>query len=485
MRVPFKVLVAQAALALQVAAVAVAQTSEVVAGSSRTTLFVSPPPPTAAPPQARLQERQFLCHLLGTCRTTAAEEDAPANPKAAATSSASSTTKSISSTSTSTSTSTTSSTVFSTSSSSSSVTSTSSSSTSSSVSSSTTSSSVSSTSSTESSTSTTPSSTSSSSSSATSLSQSVVTVTSIVTGSDGKQSTSVSASSTAVGVPVQNNSSGGGLSGKTWGIIGGVVGGVAALLVGLFVIWRLAKRRSSNRAMDEIAWPELQNDATGGGFSVLNPPGTRQTGGAGFEMEKDREGGGGDYYDDDDEEGEIRNGGWAAAGGAVSPRLGYDPRSSAQYYGSEGGQYGYMPDYGGQPASRNYYDPYHHQEAPLPPLPPPSATLSGRSSPGLVVTSPTTTGGPLTSPQPAQTLPYPGSPIRSSEVADSAYPPRSSRIYSSGAGAGAEDAYGGYAGMSTDDVPLTASAQYPAGAGAGIPYHPGASSPSPLYSPGR
>ncbi|TKA53972.1 hypothetical protein B0A53_03251 [Rhodotorula sp. CCFEE 5036] len=296
-------------------------------------------------------------------------------------------------------------------------------------------------------------------------------------------STSVSASSTAVGVPVQNNSSGGGLSGKTWGIIGGVVGGVAALLVGLFVIWRLAKRRSSNRAMDEIAWPELQNDATGGGFSVLNPPGTRQTGGAGFEMEKDREGGGGDYYDDDDEEGEIRNGGWAAAGGAVSPRLGYDPRSSAQYYGSEGGQYGYMPDYGGQPASRNYYDPYHHQEAPLPPLPPPSATLSGRSSPGLVVTSPTTTGGPLTSPQPGQNLPYPGSPIRSSEVVDSAYPPRSSRIYSSGVGA--EDAYGGYAGMSTDDVPLTASAQYPAGAGAGIPYHPGASSPSPLYSPGR
>lgn len=124
-------------------------------------------------------------------------------------------------------------------------------------------------------------------------------------------------------------------------------------MVGLFVIWRLAKRRSSNRAMDEIAWPELQNDATGGGFSVLNPPGTRQTGGAGFEMEKDREGGGGDYYDDDDEEGEIRNGGWAAAGGAVSPRLGYDPRSSAQYYGSESGQYGYMPDYG-QPASRNY-----------------------------------------------------------------------------------------------------------------------------------
>lgn len=99
------------------------------------------------------------------------------------------------------------------------------------------------------------------------------------------------------------------------------------------------------------------------------------------------------------------------------------------------------------------------------------------------MTSPTTTGGPLTSPQPGQNLPYPGSPIRSSEVVDSAYPPRSSRIYSSGVGA--EDAYGGYAGMSTDDVPLTASAQYPAGAGAGIPYHPGASSPSPLYSPGR
>jgi hypothetical protein len=57
-----------------------------------------------------------------------------------------------------------------------------------------------------------------------------VTVTSIVTGSDGKQSTSVSASSTAVGVPVQNNSSGGGLSGKTWGIIGGVVGVSASVL---------------------------------------------------------------------------------------------------------------------------------------------------------------------------------------------------------------------------------------------------------------
>ena len=98
-----------------------------------------------------------------------------------------------------------------------------------------------------------------------------------------------------------------------------------------------------------------------------------------------------------------------------------------------------------------------------------------------MVTGPTT--GPSTSPQPGQNLPYPGSPIRSSEMVDSAYPPRSSRIYSSGAGA--EDTYGGYAGMSTDDVPLTASAQYPAGAGAGIPYHPGAASPSPLYSPGR
>lgn len=125
-------------------------------------------------------------------------------------------------------------------------------------------------------------------------------------------------------------------------------------------------------------------------------------------------------------------------------------------------------------------DPYHHEEAPLPPLPPPSATLSGRSSPALVVTGPT---GPSTSPQPGQNLPYPGSPVRSSEMVDSAYPPRSSRICSSGVAA--EDAYGSYAGMSTDDVPLTASAQYPAGAGAGIPYYPGASSPSPLYSPGR
>lgn len=108
--------------------------------------------------------------------------------------------------------------------------------------------------------------------------------------------------------------------------------------------------------MDEIAWPELENDATGGGFSVLNPPGTRKTGGAGFEMEKDRDGSGagGDYYDDDDDDetGEIRNGGWAAGAGAVSPRLGYDPRSSEQFYGSEGGQYGYTPAYG--PSSRNY-----------------------------------------------------------------------------------------------------------------------------------
>ncbi|GAA5988923.1 hypothetical protein JCM10908_006232 [Rhodotorula pacifica] len=429
--------------------------------------------PTTAP-TPRLQERQFLCHLFGNCRTTTVTEDGPANPKATADSSATSESSAESTSSaSSTSTTITSSSTTTISSSSSSVSSapstTSSPSSTSSASSSASSSSVSS------STSTSSSSSVSSSSSSTSLSQSVVTVTSIVTGSDGSQSTSLSASSTAVAVPVQNSANSSGLSGKTWGIIGGVVGGVAALLIGLFVIWRCTKRRSSKRAMDDLSWPELQNDATGGAFSVLNPPGTRNTGGAGFEMEKDRAGGEGDYYDDEDDDrdhgaGEYRGGGYAGAGGAVSPRLAYDPRSSAQYYGSEGGQYGYMPDYG--QLSRNYYDPYH-QEAPLPPLPPTAAAYSDRHSPGL----------PAGAGPPSPALPYPGSPIRSSEmVVDSAYPPRSSRLYSAG---GAEDPYGGYAGMSTDDVPLTAAAQRPAGAGAGagIPYH-GSSGASP-YGPAR
>ncbi|GAA5865551.1 hypothetical protein JCM3774_002048 [Rhodotorula dairenensis] len=478
MRASSTVLIGHALVAIQVAAVA--QTDGV--NSPRTTLSKPRTPllaPTAAPTRASLQERQWLCHLFGNCRTTSAvEDDQPAqNPKATANVPATSTSVAVSITSTTTSTTprSTSTTTSSSSSTTSTTMSSSVMSSSSSSTSSTTTTSSSTTSSTESSSTTTSFATSSSpTSSATSL----VTVTSIMTGSDGSQSTSVSASSTAVAVPVQKNSSGGGLSGKTWGIIGGVIGGVAALLVGLFVIWRLMKRRSSNRAMDEIAWPELENDATGGGFSVLNPPGTRKTGGAGFEMEKDRDGSaaGGDYYDDDDDDaGEIRNGGWAAGAGAASPRLGYDPRSSEQFYSSGGGQYGYAPDYG--QSSRNYYDLYH-QEAPLPPLPP-TGTLSGRNSPGLAAPS---------SPQPGLGLPYPGSPIHSSEMVDSAYPPRSSRIHSSSAGLAGpelEDPYGGYAGMSTDDVPLTAAAQHPAGSG--IPYvgGGGGSAGGGLYSPAR
>ncbi|POY76420.1 hypothetical protein BMF94_0618 [Rhodotorula taiwanensis] len=308
-----------------------------------------------------------------------------------------------------------------------------------------------------------------SSSASSSLSQSIVTITSIVTNSDGSSSTITSASSSAVAVPVQNDSKNGSLSGKTWGIIGGIVGGVAALILGIFVFWKVAKRCSNNRAMDQIAWPELQNDASGGAFSTLNPQGTRRTGGAGFEMGKDHRGDG-QYYDDEEEEdhaGEIRRGGWASPR-AMSPRLAYDPRMSGQFYGLGGdGQYGYGNEYG-QPtpmAHGNYY-PYR-QEAPLPPLPPGATAGSARPTlPHLPLGS-----DPSSARHPGGPLPFPGSPVHSFEMAhEPTYPPRSGRPYSGSA----EDAYGGYAaGISTDDVPLTATAQPPAGgggAGPNIPY---------------
>lgn len=111
-------------------------------------------------------------------------------------------------------------------------------------------------------------------------------------------------------------------------------------------------------------------------------------------------------------------------------------------------------------------DPYR-QEAPLPPLPPGPAAGSARPTlPHLPLGS-----DPSSARHPGGPLPFPGSPVHSFEMAhEPTYPPRSGRPYSGSA----EDAYGGYAaGISTDDVPLTATAQPPAGgggAGPNIPY---------------
>ncbi|GAA5921152.1 hypothetical protein JCM1841_001174, partial [Sporobolomyces salmonicolor] len=118
----------------------------------------------------------------------------------------------------------------------------------------------------------------------------IVTITSILTNADGSHSTVLSASSSAV--PASSGDSSG-VSGKTWGIIGGVVGGVAVVIGALLLVWRCTQRRFSDldHNIDEIKWPELQPDGqtVSTGLSTLNPQGTRRTGGAGFEMEKDRE----------------------------------------------------------------------------------------------------------------------------------------------------------------------------------------------------
>ncbi|GAA5887966.1 hypothetical protein JCM5296_001515 [Sporobolomyces johnsonii] len=185
----------------------------------------------------------------------------------------------------------------------------------------------------------------------------IVTITSILTNADGSQSTLISASSSAV--PASSGDSSG-LSGKTWGIIGGVVGGVVVVIGALLLVWRCTQRRFSDldHNIDEIKWPELQPDGqtVSTGLSTLNPQGTRRTGGAGFEMEKDR---------DDGSE-------W----GDESPRLGgmrgqnasFEQPYEQPYEAMYGGQAGV----GGQQQQQrgSYYDPYlGPTAAPYPPPP--------------------------------------------------------------------------------------------------------------------
>lgn len=75
----------------------------------------------------------------------------------------------------------------------------------------------------------------------------------------------------------------------------------------LVIVWRCTQRRFDNldNDHDEIKWPELQPDGqtVSTGLTTLNPSATRRTGGAGFEMEKDREEGedGGDEWGDDED----------------------------------------------------------------------------------------------------------------------------------------------------------------------------------------
>ncbi|GAA5946272.1 hypothetical protein JCM3765_000179 [Sporobolomyces pararoseus] len=185
-------------------------------------------------------------------------------------------------------------------------------------------------------------------------SQIIVTITSIITNADGSHSTMVSQSASAVAV--KQNDGGSGPSGKTWGIIGGVVGGVAILIGAILILWRCTQRRFDNLDgnMDEIKWPELQQDGlVSAGLSTLNPAATRRTGRAGIEMEKD----------DGSEWGED------------SPRLGSRPDANDSQYFDQ------VP-YAGHGSQRGSYydDPYLAQGAtPYPPPPsigyrPPSAS---------------------------------------------------------------------------------------------------------------
>ncbi|GAA5847221.1 hypothetical protein JCM9279_006141 [Rhodotorula babjevae] len=364
-----------------------------------------PRPPSAAP--ARLEARQFLCGIFGTCDTTttdaaaasaaqqtsAADSAVPAASSATATSAAVDAPVATSATATdavsvpqvgATSSSTsaavpvadTTTAVVPTPTSETTATATS------------TSTSTSSTP-TSTSTSSTPSSTSTSSASTI-----IVTLTSVLTNADGSESTMTHESASAVPVAPKENSSGGGPSGKTWGIIGGVVGGIAALAALLYVGYRLTQRRFSNLDADgdDIRWPELQPDG-GANLATLNPQGTRRTGGAGFAMEKDD-----DESDDDDGDELDRKGAGAAGGewaaGEGSPRVGAGVGAGAGghygmgHNGSEAaflegqgghssyeqyeGAYGLPPHSPQHGARSSYYDPYlpqaHSSDPALVPL---------------------------------------------------------------------------------------------------------------------
>ncbi|GAA5821635.1 hypothetical protein JCM11251_000945 [Rhodosporidiobolus azoricus] len=270
---------------------------------------------------------------------------------------------------------------------------------------------------------------SSSSSRTSSASLVVVTVTSIQTNADGSESTMLSASASAV---TEKDSGGGGPSGKTWGIIGGVIGGVVLLAGLLLVIWRMTQRRFSDldNGHDEIKWPELQPDGqtVSPGLTTLNPQGTRRTGGAGFEMEKDRFG--------EDEEGDDAEG---------------RGLHEVQYAGAAG--------MGGQRGS--YYDPYLGGPAALTASNNPNDSYLGPSA-----------------------APYPGPPNLS--PAHNLYPPQPHSHSSSSLGsspymypdAAATNSFSNphFQNQSSEDVPLTAAA----GGAGGIPYRAQATSPGPL-----
>ncbi|GAA5928331.1 hypothetical protein JCM3775_000578 [Rhodotorula graminis] len=269
--------------------------------------------------------------------------------------------------------------------------------------------------STSSTSSTTPTSSSTSSSSGSTI---IVTLTSVLTNADGSESTMTQESASAVPVAPKENSSGGGPSGKTWGIIGGVVGGIAVLAALLYVGYRLTQRRFSNLDADgdDIRWPELQPDG-GANLATLNPQGTRRTGGAGFAMEKDHDDDDDDEFDDEGEDELDRKGAgatggeWAAAEG--SPRvgagvgagaaghygLGHNASEAAFFEGQGGlgpyeqyeGAYG-QPHSPQQGARASYYDPYlPHAHSSDPALVPLSHAAGAGAGPyGAPVTYPPT-----------------------------------------------------------------------------------------------
>ncbi|GAA5895820.1 hypothetical protein JCM8208_005096 [Rhodotorula glutinis] len=383
-----------------------------------------PPSTTAAVASpAHLEPRQFLCGIFGTCDTattdpaaaSAAQQTSAAGSAAPAASSATATTApadspaatsatatdavtvpqvgaSSSSTSTAAPVADTSPAVVPTPTSETSATATSTST---------------STLSTPSSTSTIPTSSSTSTSAASTI---IVTLTSVLTNADGSESTMTHESASAVPVAPKENSSAGGPSGKTWGIIGGVVGGIALLAALLYVGYRLTQRRFSNLDADgdDIRWPELQPDG-GANLATLNPQGTRRTGGAGFAMEKDRDDDDDEFDDEGDDELDRKGAGatggeWAAAEG--SPRVGAGVgagagghyglghnASEAAFFKGQGGHSPYEQYEGAygqvqspqQGARGSYYDPYlphaHSSDPALVPLSHAAAAAGPYASP--------------------------------------------------------------------------------------------------------
>ncbi|KAM0752187.1 hypothetical protein T439DRAFT_324257 [Meredithblackwellia eburnea MCA 4105] len=216
--------------------------------------------------------------------------------------------------------------------------------------------------STSSSASSSSSSASSSASSSRSVSQVIVTVTAIITNADGSTSTSTSLEPSDAPSNTKTPSN----TGKTWGIVGGVVGGTALLAGILFAVWRCTQRRFSDLddTGDDLKWPELkpEGQTVATNMSVLNPMGTRRTGGHGLEMEGDAKE---EYYDYGDGRG--------------------TDRGSMYYSGENGfqGSYENISPYqqGGQPHQGYYYDsgvggPSAAPQPPPPNVYPPSGNYS-------------------------------------------------------------------------------------------------------------